>query len=220
MPQVKGQSAKPPNIIQARILAICSALTTWPSPPVNQMRLEKLVGLTAGSLKDAVRRESFSKAVAAALVEKLPGLGVTGVTLDWLHRGDGKGPQKWGILPPRMARDERSHRQAREMPSSADLPDSARSALASHTPAIVAGGEERTPGPLAPDEVQMAMTVFQRALWAAVEHDQQDGTVGGREAIYRTLKDFAGQMFALGLFQVATEIAQTADRLRQGGFTG
>ena len=159
--------------------------------------------LLAGSVQP---EESTIQALGAALSVPFPGLGAR--------------PIKSDTTGPRIPQDERSQRETREMPPSAAPSHSARSASASHTPAIVAGGEERTPGPLAPDEADMALSVLQRALWAAVERDQHKGDGEARDAVYRTLKDFSVQLFALGLFQVATEIAQMAERLREGGIVG
>jgi|SRR5579859_2568614 len=217
MPQVKGQSAKSPNVIQARILAICSALTMWPSPPVNQTRLEELVGLTGGSLKDAVRRRSFSKAVAAALVEKLPALGVAGVTLDWLHQGRGEGPRKGGVLPPSGPQDERS---ARGSAPSGGAPRSARSALTGHnTPvAVSTGGEEDvsgSPGTHA-DEAVMAATAFQRAVQTALSDDEFTHTRRGREAVYEELRAFAERLRELDLGNAAFDVMAAAAKIREG----
>ena len=148
-----------------------------------------------------------------------------GCDLEWLLTGHGRPPERGAMKRQRGAPASESPEAmrvqlVRDRLSSGSPDAPAHSGHPGNTPVMTAGGEERRTGSLGQDEADMALSLLQRALWAAVERDQQKGNGEGRDAVYRTLKDFSVQLFALGLFQVATEIAQMADRLREGGIVG
>lgn len=198
--------------ISKRIKDIRRDLGPWPGKLLPRQLVADALGVDLGTVK----RWEGGTVPEPENLEKLARL--AGCDVDWILTGHGRPPQR-GASVPRMPQDARSPRTPRQMAPSVLAAQTAQSEHPGNTPAM--GGEE-THGSPGSDKavVDMALSVLQRALWAAVEHDQQDHQGNGREAVYRTLKSFANEMFALGLFQVAMEVAQMADRFREGGFIG
>lgn len=98
MPPVKRQNHTGRNLVQDRLLLV-ARLTVSAGVKPSLANLERAVGLTTGSLKDCVRRESVSKPVAAALLDAAPRLGLVGLTTDWLVHDRGDPPRRGGELP-------------------------------------------------------------------------------------------------------------------------
>lgn len=98
MPTVKRQTADRPNPVQDRLLLL-ARLATPPGETPTLARLERRAGLKRGSLKDCIRRESVTRAVAAALLEVTPQMGIVGLTADWLVHDRGDPPHRGGEMP-------------------------------------------------------------------------------------------------------------------------
>lgn len=131
MAPVKRESSTTPNPVQQRLLLLAELV----APPANAPTLaylERLAKLTRGWLKDAGKNNSVSKALAAALVDAAPRLGIVGLSTDWLMRGVGEAPRRGGKTPPGLPQAERP--AVRERAGRESYPGGQRGEAASSEP--------------------------------------------------------------------------------------
>ena len=100
MPPVKGGKPTTVRPLRKQLLLLADLLHPSPTEKATYRKLERLAGLTAGSLKDGVKRQSVSKPVWRKLLGAAERYGVTGLSLEWLELGLGDPPVRGGDLPP------------------------------------------------------------------------------------------------------------------------
>lgn len=110
MTPVKRGSNAIRNPVHKRLLAL-AALVAPPDSKPTLAYLERRAKLKPGSLKESVRRGSVSKAVTEGLLAASPGLGIAGLTADWLHYERGPTPYKGVETPPESAERGRRIRE-------------------------------------------------------------------------------------------------------------